>query len=266
MEFKTVYKVKGLHGDFVEKEELDELVRSAEEHKLLYFLKENNYKIFHDCPAIGTYRRVLTHSAIKGPFASHPKVSNTRNVYYDQVKEVIKKVIPAAKVPKSFEGVELTIYGLREELIKDVLRIINFDFGRVREIVDISIGNMLIESSQDLDIDNDEYGTSISGVINDCKIDFYYSEKGVYFPFILSLTAFGRKGKTHELIEQIGLNELGKLDVFKKDHLSRDLGLECCVQEGLAYDLSIKDVDLEKLDICRSKNIILDPTYKTVNF
>lgn len=257
MEFKTVYKVDGLLKDgeensFLEKKELEKLVQSTEEYKVLYFLRESNYLVLHDFPCLGAMRTVFSSSSVKGPFALPPQIKKKSSCEY--FADIIKKFIPSNEVPKSFEEIELREYGIQTdpEIARAILPcedMINCE--KVKEI-----GKSALERLREISKNSKEittkFGTTYTlAFIDDCLVKFNYSEIGFYYPR-MDVEILSAKGRSQEIVEKLGIH-LG--EIFKRPFTYNEL-LKRCIKRGLAYNFSIGDVkdfsEIEKLG-----NIIL---------
>ena len=269
MEFETVYKVKLFGEQFLKKEELEKLVQGAEAYKLLYFLKKSKYDVFNDFPHKGGQIKVLTNSSIEGPFAMIPQLSEKKGTspLRDYGEEIIRRFMPADKVPESFERVELVEYGTRtnNQIIQyfkemQLLGTELVDKDKIKEVGETSF-HKLEEISQELKIDYNLYGTFLCrALVDNYVIGFDYSESEELFYPLLNIKVFGKEGKKpHEIIDALSG---GLLKAFKPFNEIK-YGLNRRTQIGLAHDFSTPMLfesldyfdELNKLD--KLDNIIL---------
>jgi len=66
-----------------------------------------------------------------------------------------------------------------------------------------------------------------------------------------TVEVFGKNKEPHQLIQELGLDELEKQFPF----WCKDVGIKYCTRRGFAYNLSLKNLDLDKIHA--EKNIIL---------
>ncbi len=243
MEFESAYKITEelIRNDredvFVRKKDIEKLVETDEEYKILYFLRKSNYIAFHDFPCCGAFRKELTSSFIEGPFASAPETKKSGE-YDEYSEEAIQKFIPANALPKSFEEIEKIRYGTRldEELmsfaigrhgeIKEKIREVGESaLKKLREITQVEEGNLYFYFS----------GNGFLGHL-------YLSDERSYYPAALISILGKKKSNPDKIIRELGLYEL---DNAFKDSIAGDCGIENCTQRGLAYNLELSP-DLRK--------------------
>ncbi|OYT40874.1 hypothetical protein B6U80_02265, partial [Candidatus Pacearchaeota archaeon ex4484_26] len=170
----------------------------------------------------------------------------------DYGEEIIRRFMPADKVPESFERVELVEYGIRKDdrVAQYFREQQSFEKGgridkdKIKEVGETSF-HKLEEISQELKIDYNLYGTFLS--------------EELFYP-LLNIKVFGKEGKKpHEIIDALSG---GLLKAFKPFNEIK-YGLNRRTQIGLAHDFSTPMLfesldyfdELNKLD--KLDNIIL---------
>ena len=256
MPFKTVLPIdeekliEDEEGNyFLKIEDLEKLLESSEEYTLLTFLKESHYITFPDFPALGASKTILTKSFIEGPLTFPLKVKEKVGECYS--KKFVYKIFPSNELPASFEKIKLINYGIRSGPdFNHVLRN-KINEKKVEDIVKKSLEELEKFSTHHNVFKDPLRGTICQAEIEGCMAEFRYVEDAFYHP-IVHLSVLGKGDKPHKVINMISINQLQ--DVFTKLWDVR-LGLESCVQQGLAYNLSNKEIDLNELK--EYNNIIL---------
>ncbi|MEK6951085.1 MAG: hypothetical protein AABX13_05170 [Nanoarchaeota archaeon] len=274
MPFKTIYKVQPVLDEdndqycqdtfcFVEKERLQQALRSKEEYFLAYFLRTSRYQLFRDLPWEGHNQRVFRGSIVEGPREEEPVLPESKPK--SRQLETIAKPILKQEFPSQFQRLELLEYGLQ-------VRRPNSPFDHYTNNIDYpqfeQLSREAVRRAQALGqkvaawgIAREEAGeekgaSSYFGClrqVNDHLLSISYKEWGSKSDSDrdLELRILGLEpgpGPTgEELIQALNLQELGQV-IKDKDPRKRGLYLCNSLRQGLAYNFSLEQFIRELLN------------------
>ena len=254
MAYELVYRtpeelLRGEEGDrFLRKTDLENLV----EYNLLYFLRGSSFHVLHDYPCMGGYEKRLRSSHIEGPYESAPKVKNkeTSSGSLESSEDIIELLIPKDSMPIDFEKVSLVEYGTQidgnsERHLASVAR------KKMNTQRMIEIGKEALENLRKIGVNVKEIENSVYQASSPDFILNLNAPSEFYIYPAVSITVFGRNGNAQELVEELGLYELS----WQFSSWDRDVGIRNSVREGVAYDLSLDEIDLPNMS--KHKNVIL---------
>ena len=235
------------------KEKIETLEKLMEKYHLLYFIRKSNFHILYDYPCMGSLERRLLSSKIEGPYELVPKVKK-EEYDSDSSENVLELLIPTSSMPIELKNVSLVEYGTQTDRESEIF----FGWFARKEINPtkmIKIGKKALENLHRMSVNIKKISDFVyRGFVDDCVLKFTLVQSYVYPSFVypeVGIAVFGKDEKPQQLIQGLGLHELGEQFPF----WSRDVGIKYCVRKGLAYNLSLKNPDLDK--ILAGKNIIL---------
>ncbi len=235
------------------KEKIETLEKLMEKYHLGYFIRKSRFHVLYDYPCMGGFERRLRYSEIEGPYESAPKVK--KEEYASESSEhVLESLVPTNSIPIELEKVSLVEYGTQTDRESEIF----FGWFARKEINPtkmIEIGKKALEHLRRMSVNIKKISDFVyRGVVDDCVLKFTLVQSYVYPSFVYPEVGIGILGKgerPHQLIQGLGLHELGE----QFPSWGRDIGIKHCVRKGLAYNLSLKNHDLDK--ILAGKNIIL---------
>ncbi len=262
MDYETAYRSQGLLPDADEKEFLTESdlekieahiakLRSTKAYNVLYFLRNSVSLDLGEDPIGGPIIYKFEKSSVRGPFNHRPKTSTVEIGGHRHSGTVVEKVFPAGKVPKSFEEVEATEYGIKDDDRDLWLTARELDVAKTKKI-GYAVENKLKELATALH----QNGSSFTALVDGCIIKFYSNKKkdGTYydqFPHF-SMKVFGPSGKPSHVVDKTGIRDL--VNVVPSYNL--DYFLQNTTEQGLAYGISFDRLgNLQK--ILDSEKVIL---------
>jgi len=230
------------------KEKIETLEKLMEEYQLVYFIKSSSFNILSDYPCMGNFESRLRYSEIEGPYELAPKVK--KGVYDDEHSVyVFESLIPTNSIPVELEKISLIEYGTQVD--RNSLLHLGFSANQKMNPERMTeIGKRALEKLSKMDVNIKKISDSVyQASVDDCVLGFRLFSHHFY-PEV-NITIFGKNKEPHQLIQELGLDELEKQFPF----WCKDVGIKYCTRRGFAYNLSLKDPDLNK--ILAGKNIIL---------
>lgn len=231
------------------KEKTETLEKLMEKYHLGYFIRKSRFHVLYDYPCMGGFERRLRYSEIEGPYESAPKIK--KGVYDDEHSVyVLESLIPTKSTLIELEKISLVEYGTQIDM--DSQRYLGFV---AKEKVNpkrmIEVGKGVLENLRKRCVNIKKISDSVYQASTDkCIVKFTLAQSYYVYPEV-GIAVFGKGERPHQLIQGLGLHELGE----QFPSWGKDVGIKHCVRRGLAYNFSLKNLDLDK--ILAGKNIIL---------
>jgi len=230
------------------KEKIETIEKLMEKYHLGYFIRKSRFHVLYDYPCMGAFERRLRYSEIEGPYESAPKVKKEEYAS-ESSEEVLESLVPTSSIPIELEKVSLVEYGTQVDRNSQIfMRFI--DKKEINQKRIIEIGKRALENLHKGGVNIKKSSASVYKTsVDDCILEFRLAESYVY-PEV-KVTIFGKDEKPYQLLQGLELYELREQFPF----WIKDVGIKDCIHRGLAYNLSLKNLDLDK--ILAGKNIIL---------
>ncbi len=247
MTYEIVYKNKNFNGQkYLTKKDLESLT----ECNLLYFLKESSYNTLHDYPCMGASEERLRFSNVRGPFESAPKIKKLEED--ENNSEILKLLIPTAKMPVKFEQVSLIKYGTYLDSDSwSHLNLVAKDKINVKKMMEIGT-RVLKELRKKYSLQKVPNGDNFSYIasIENSLLEFYLSE--TYFYPIVKISLFGKGEEPQQILQELKIRELG--EQFQDPH-HVVIGMKNSEQWGLSHNLSLNGKNIS--ETIQNENVLI---------